>query len=1269
VSVLPGAGPDGGVLLTNAVAQSPRVRLIQTGEDAWNYDRPLASFFEEEPGADAEEDGVAIRMRDARIEGGYVLLDLLDARYEARSLDARIASATLSGPEVDGPVFDVAGAEAVLVLPDTGTGRVERAVAVGGARLRMIDGALAFRVDSATFGGSRLANLDGVWDPELGGLGLDLRLTAVDARVADLPWLPGEVPEGATGTFQLVVEPRPGDRTALALTELRLTAPGSEARGSLRAVIGGPQPLVEAVDLRLDPLAVDLIETFAGPLPYGGVVRGTIEGTGGDIRFDLLGELTTAAVPEPFQVELGGRVALTDAGVELRGTEVTFDRTPLAALRAIAPGLPLRGPISGTVELAGAPGTGPMRLDLRLEAGGGIVTLAGTADISGAVPSYDLQGRLVGVELRSVLVPAAPPAEVHADFSLAGRGTALETTDARVRARGTFTGWEAEPGDTLLVDAGIAAGEVDVDALQVVLGPVTLGATGSWDVVDGGGSLEYDVAVDELGPLEPYLPADPTGQRRFAQGSLRLTGTASGTLEEPVVDGDVSATDFRWGEWAAGRLTGDYAVSVPEGLPRADMELSATELRTPSGAFDELDLFIDFGRPTFEVAVEADQAGGRGVLEFEAAGRIDEEGSREIHLRRVEVDLEEQRWRLPEPAEIAWTAGDAVRIRDLDLVQTDGDGRIRVAGTVAPMDDLDLSFDVARLPVGDVLRLVGRDIPLTGELSLGGAIAGPAATPELDVRVSLTDGSFQGVAIQSLEALVRYGRTDLVVEGTGLLGDSARVEIDGTLPARLQLAGAPILSLVDQDPIDLEIRTETFPLATLDPGLAVAEELEGELQAVLRVGGSPDDPRLSGSAELVGGAVTIPLLDRRFEGIQGAVVLTGREARLRRLTVESEGTAVVQGTLAFQDLTNPALDLTAELDAFRVQEVEDESAAGLWGTVRMEGSLQEPVVTGSIRAADGAVSLAPFQQPELSAGLTGTRELELGAPGTDIEPEPGDAGLRVQELTFTAGDDLWFVTEEARARLAGTLEINRSGEAVTIQGTLAGEGGTFELEAGNLLNRRFQIVSAEIRFFGSPEPNPRLDIVASRVVRVQGGGNVDVRVQVGGTLDDPSIGLSTAGGADIPDSEILSFLLFGRSSADLAQVTGAGGVQGAGLQGLAYTGLAEAFFADVAEEVGFFDYFLVDVLPSGATYITAGVEVSSDLFLETDWPVLAPEAESQADLWAIGLEWYAGSLGVVRGAYEPIQRLDRLVAGSRRSLLDLETVRQWVISWRRRWTY
>lgn len=1262
-----GAASRGDILIHDGVIERVDLMLVRGAGGSWNYDRVVEGILAASGGRDGGGGASAsVRLRNIVVRDGAVRIRFPDAAYRATELRVALSGAELSGPGVPDPVFRIPTASALLHLPDTADGTIERPVTLEQARLRIVDGALAFQVESGTFGSSTFAAAEGVWDPTLGGLGLDAVVTVTDGRLADVPWLPGEVPEGTRGSFVLRVEPAGPAGTSLAVSDASLTAPGSAVTGSVRVLLTESGVQVREVEARVDPLALDLVEAFTGPLPYSGDLRGTIRGTGGEIRFDLDASLATTPGGERFLTEVAGRVAFTDAGMTIRSVTAGLDRVPLEALRAIAPGLPLAGPITGSVTLEGAPSDAPFRLDIRLEAGGGIVALAGTVDLRGAVPRYDLTGRLIGVELRRVLQPAVPPAQIHASFALEGAGTDPATAVARVALNGTFTGWESQRGDTIAVQASVDRGLLRTEAARLRLGPIELAAVGDWRFAGGtGGAIRYDLEVASLEPLGPYLPANAAGQRRFARGRLSAEGTLTGTLDTPTLAGSVEASEFRFGEWAASALSGEYDVALGPGLPRIDARFAGRDLRSPGGDFESASTTIDFTRPEFQIAVAAEQLGG-GVIEIEAGGLIEETGQRQILLRHAEVDLGEERWRLPAVAEIAWTTGGAVVVDELRLEQVDGPGLVRVDGVAAPWDAMDLAVEIRRLPSGEVIAFTGSPLDVTGFLSLEGTVRGPAGSPELAFDLALEEGSLQDVAVRSLAAQLRYSDGVLHLEGAGLLGDSARIEIEGSAPATLALGLPPSFDLVEDGALDLRLTTAAFPLATLDPGIAMIRDIAGRLDADVRVGGTPDQPVLGGRVQVADGAFTVPLLDRRYEEIRGLAVLDGRILRVDSLVARSDGTARVTGQMVFDQLTDPGLDLVAELDGFRAQEVEGDEGAAAWGTMRLRGSLQAPRLTGQIALDDGTLDMAPFQTgPQFSEAFTGADDPFEPLLGPDIDAgDPAAGRLVVSGLRVTAREDLWFATEEARAQLSGTLVVNKQGDDLTIQGTLQGNQGTFTLRVGPRLTRRFDIVDASIRFFGSPEPNPGLDITASRLVRTAEGRDVDVRIRVSGTLQNPSLALASAEGASIPESELFCFVALARPCSELTAFGG-----GTALSDLfALYGVTDILASQL--DLGL-DYFHIGMRPGQGLveglYLTLGEEFDEpleNLFLLAEIPL-----GEMTELWEASLEWRIDRQWTLELAYEPASIMRNTATGRTLPPELLDSGHQFLLAIRRRWTY
>ena len=70
-----------------------------------------------------------------------------------------------------------------------------------------------------------------------------------------------------------------------------------------------------------------------------------------------------------------------------------------------------------------------------------------------------------------------------------------------------------------------------------------------------------------------------------------------------------------------------------------------------------------------------------------------------------------------------------------------------------------------------------------------------------------------------------------------------------------------------------------------------------------------------------------------------------------------------------------------------------------------------------------------------------------------------------------------------------------------------------------------------VRFFGDPDLEPALDITALHTVReMRANSNrqdVRIRVAIGGTLDRPTLSLSSADNPPLPESDMLSYLVTG----------------------------------------------------------------------------------------------------------------------------------------------
>jgi hypothetical protein len=1256
------------IIVEDGVVERPRIRLVQSPAGHWNFQLPLGPAVAAErpgaPGLDRE-----VRLRNIRVVDGDVTVRMPDQTMRATALQVTLASGLLAGPGVDAPSIHVSTATANLILPDPRGGTMSRAVAATDARLRFPDGAVGFDVARVAFGTSVAAGLIGVWDPGLGALGLDAEATVERLHLADLPWVQVEAPEDAVASGRVVVRPVNAVRSLIALEGLDLKSETSAATGSLRLVYGPGGLALEAVDLRLDPLALSLVEAFTDPLPYVGTIRGTVRGVAADIAFDLEARLATAPAAPFFTVGLTGRLALVDLEPHLRLLVARLEAVPLAALEPLAPGLPLAGQVSGTIRVEGPPGEVPLLLDVRLEAGGGVVTVAGTLDLTGAEPAYAVQGRLVGVEVGRLVEPAVPPVELHAAFRLTGRGVGLPTATVNLGLEGSFTGWEASPGDTVSIQVEVVRGLLMAERVRLALGPVDLTAAGNWRFANGvGGAIQYTLRVARLEPLAPYLPAGPDG-RLPARGALAASGTVSGSLDAPLLAGTVRGTGLVYGEWSVSWLEATYDVRLGPGLPHVMARAAATDLRTPGGDLASASVVLDFVPPNLQLALRGDRPADDGVVLVEADGLVNELNDWELFVRRVELDLAGQRWEMPEPAFVALAPGDSLTIRGLRLERVDAEGLVRVDGVLVPDAVTDLAVEVAALPVGDLLGLIGLDLRVDGELWAAGSIQGTAGSPLVDLDVRLEDGVLQDVPVRLLRARVLYAGQTLTFTGDGWLEEEAAFEVEGSLPLVLTLGLPPTAELAEDGPIRARLVAARFPLGALQPGLPMVRDLAGWLTADLVLEGTVADPVVRGGATLREGAVTVALLDQRYQQIEGEVVLEGQELRLERLVAWSDGYAALSGLITLADLANPVLDLTAELQSFRPQAVSGRRDAAATGQLRVQGPMLEPVLSGNLLFDDGTLDLARLQPtPPLGDGLIGVAErlAPLGPMDLDLL-EPSPTAIRISQLDLRAGPDLWFQTDEVRIQLSGDLTIMRPGEDVMITGILTADRGTFNLRIGPA-TRRFDIEEATIQFFGTPGPDPALDVTASRLIPGPNRLDFNLQVHLTGTLSNPAVSFAT-NGTTIPEPEALNFLIFGRATATLADFPGAGfGTTQSIYDALAFYGAFDWLSASVAEQFGAgIDYFQIQILPGTVetgpeVYFVLGHEVFQDVFAT----VTLPTAEFAAR-WSLTAEWRIDRQWTLEFAYEPPDLAIR--STGRRLPFAVERDQQLFLSIRRRWTY
>ena len=117
----------------------------------------------------------------------------------------------------------------------------------------------------------------------------------------------------------------------------------------------------------------------------------------------------------------------------------------------------------------------------------------------------------------------------------------------------------------------------------------------------------------------------------------------------------------------------------------------------------------------------------------------------------------------------------------------------------------------------------------------------------------------------------------------------------------------------------------------------------------------------------------------------------------------------------------------------------------------------------------------------------------------------GPTGASLGDMNITVGGNLQVVKPaDSQILLLGTVE--------TVRGTYEFQGRRFELARGGTL-----------RFLGEPQPNPALDITATRLIPNTG---VEAQVRIQGTARAPQLSLTS--NPPLEESDILALIVFNR---------------------------------------------------------------------------------------------------------------------------------------------
>ncbi|HET8654742.1 MAG TPA: translocation/assembly module TamB domain-containing protein [Longimicrobiaceae bacterium] len=1030
-----------------------------------------------------------------------------------------------------------------------------------------------------------------------------------------------------------------------------------------------------AFDLSGDVRSFNVSEMVTANVPLQGPMTGSyhVVGTTADLRFNV------ALAQDTGSFALHGQVLGLASGspvFDVAGNVTDFNLGMLIGRPALFPSR-----MTGPIQLRGG-GNAPYEFDVALRGTGGQLNLSGYY-AGGATPTYRLVGQVQGLDLQQLPLPVAmPPSSITGSIALQGSGTTLGTMMASLRLDATGSTIAGVPVQALRANVAVRDGVLMVDTLQALFEGNRLSADGAWGLTHPvQATLDFRVVASDLARLAS-LTTDTPGLQPIVAGSFTAEGSLGGWLKAPTIDADFRGQGLHYDGWAAQHL----AFRANAALPVDGQQLSGT--LTLSG--DNLTLAETTSLDSLRLALRGngDQLTVRlGAIRDRAsdltlAGLVRLEGRtpRGVLLDSLALHLGGSRWELERRAELRWGGVDGVRIDSLFLRSTgDRPGTIAVNGTIPPTGNAALKVMVRNLDLGMVQHALPNGPPVSGVVDVDALLQGPVTDPQLTMQLRGSGVRYRNVGADSLMLSARYDQRALVGNVTAWTAGQRIATVDATVPMQLQVGGGiPSFALLRSNPLRVRVVADSIPVALLTAPMSQLRDGAGVITAQATIGGTIAQPDLNGWAAIRDGGATIVPLGVRYQRISGRVEMQDQILRVDSLTVWSGGSAVVDGTIRLPELTHPNLYLTAVLNGFHA--VDDPTLANLTlsGNVALSGEYPKPVLSGRVVVEGGTIQI-PTSTTTLPVDITTADVGEIGADtATFAQAAVGPGPLsevRIEDLTVAVNGGVWIQSDQARVEIKGEVQVFREGETPRIYGTLQAVRGTYTLTIGPLV-RDFDVVGGSVRFFGTPDLNPELDITASHEVRSASGTSatttLNVLVHVTGTLDNPHVALTSDTRPPLPESELLNYLIFGQPTFQTA-VTAGGGNPAQQLlvqQLLVQEVLGGLLVQELGRSTSVCEYLQLRGRPDlrqlsnpfSQTSVECGREILPNLFATLEAQV-ASLTTGGTPKFGLSLDWQVNNHVEARFAREPVRTATQLLFGT------VEVPYQWSTEVRGTWEF
>jgi len=502
-----------------------------------------------------------------------------------------------------------------------------------------------------------------------------------------------------------------------------------------------------------------------------------------------------------------------------------------------------------------------------------------------------------------------------------------------------------------------------------------------------------------------------------------------------------------------------------------------------------------------------------------------------------------------------------------------GTQNVQAYGTLSSAAQDTVFVDASDVLLHPLFQLTGASRAFGGLLQGQVAVTGGVEAPTVTSRLSVERLSFDRRLLGNLQISARRNARSEAVEVNATIRpelrplDTLRAEEVALVPQGLRTAEANDLrlgghvrfpSLLDADApptsdeepqLDLQFQVDRADLFffeyIFEDDLA---NVQGYTAGTGRITGSFVDPTFDADMEVRDGRFQLPQFGLTYQ-LDGTVKVDREGFHLRDVTVsDTDGRAVIEGGVLFNDYRYFSFDLQGDLDEIKIIDVSQSEDLPFYGTIRASGQASLTGPLSDARLVSEAARTTPDSElfiPVSEAEVDADSGFFIFADSTGRLPDIRDLTQRdnifsdrpAGEPTFIDGLEIDvnviapegstvnlvfdpLVGDVVTAVGSGRVQLQQQEGEFLVYGQFNVSGGDYLFTAGEVFVRRFTIGDGTLTWDGDPI-NAKLDLDAAYRTRAstrglpgarESSGRIPVLINldITGRVETPQVNLSLA---------------------------------------------------------------------------------------------------------------------------------------------------------------